>query len=215
MTDSRMALAELIEKGGDADFLKDVLAFALQCLMDMEAEAACSAGLHAHSAERVNSRNGYRDRALETRVGRIDLQVPKLRKGSYFPSFLEPRRTVEKALTAVIQEAYIQGISTRSVDTLVQAMGMTGISKSQVSYQRAMMLTHQGRAHVGARPQSRPDTGAPMCQIYGAQVSRLCGEIDERVTAFLNRPIEGKWPYLCLDATYLKVREAGHIGNRR
>ena len=173
MTDSRVALAELIEKGGDADFLKDVLAFALQRLMDMEAEAACGAGLHARSAERVNSRNGYRDRPLETRVGRIDLQVPKLRKGSYFPSFLEPRRTVEKALTAVIQEAYIQGISTRSVDALVQAMGMSGISKSQVS--------------------------------------RLCGEIDERVTAFLNRPIEGEWPYLWLDATYLKVREAGHI----
>ena len=173
MTDSRMALAELIEKGGDADFLKDVLAYSLQRLMDIETEAACGAGLNARTAERVNSRNGYRERPLETRVGRIDLQVPKLRKGSYFPSFLEPRRTVEKALTAVIQEAYIQGISTRSVDNLVQAMGMTGISKSQVS--------------------------------------RLCGEIDERVTDFLNRPIEGEWPYLWLDATYIKAREAGHI----
>ena len=173
MTDTSIALAELIEKGGDADFLKEVLAYSLQRLMDLEAEAACGAGLHARSDERVNSRNGYRERPLETRVGRIDLQVPKLRKGSYFPSFLEPRRTVEKALTAVIQEAYIQGISTRSVDNLVQAMGMTGISKSQVS--------------------------------------RLCGEIDERVTAFLTRPIEGEWPYLWLDATYIKVREAGHI----
>ena len=173
MTDPRMALAELIEKGGDADFLKDVLAFSLQRLMDLEAEAACGAGLHARTPDRVNSRNGYRERPLETRVGRIDLQVPKLRQGSYFPSFLEPRRTVEKALTAVIQEAYIQGISTRSVDNLVQAMGMTGISKSAVS--------------------------------------RLCEEIDQRVTAFLNRPIEGEWPYLWLDATYLKVREAGHI----
>jgi transposase-like protein len=141
--------------------------------MDLEAEAACGAGLNARSPERVNSRNGYRERPLDTRVGRIDLQVPKLRKGSYFPSFLEPRRTVEKALIAVIQEAYVQGISTRSVDNLVQAMGMTGISKSQVS--------------------------------------RLCGEIDERVTAFLTRPIEGEWPYLWLDATYIKVREAGHI----
>ena len=173
MTDPRMTLAELIEKGGDADFLKDVLAFSLQRLMDLEAEAACGAGLHARTPERVNSRNGYRERPLETRVGRIDLQVPKLRKGSYFPSFLEPRRTVEKALTAVIQEAYIQGISTRSVNNLVQAMGMTGIWKSAVS--------------------------------------RLCEEIDQRVTAFLTRPIEGEWPYLWLDATDLKVREAGHI----
>ena len=174
MTDPRMALAELIEKGGDADFLKDVLAFSLQRLMDLEAEAACGASLNERSPERVNSRNGYRERPLDTRVGRIDLQVPKLRKGSYFPSFLEPRRAIEKALIAVIQEAYIQGISTRSVDNLVQAMGMTtGISKSQVS--------------------------------------RLCGEIDERVNAFLSRPIEGEWPYLWLDATYIKVREAGHI----
>ncbi len=173
MTDSRVALAELIEKGGDADFLKDLLAHSLQRLMDMEAEAACGAGMHVRTPDRVNSRNGYRERPLDTRVGRIELQVPKLRKGSYFPSFLEPRRTVEKALIAVIQEAYIQGISTRSVDNLVQALGMTGISKSQVS--------------------------------------RLCSEIDERVTAFLNRPIEGLWPYLWLDATYIKVREAGHI----
>ena len=173
MTDPRMAFAELIEKGGDADFLKDVLAFSLQRLMDLEVEAACGAGLHARSSDRVNSRNGYRERSLETRVGQIDLQIPKLRKGSYFPSFLEPRRTVEKALTAVIQEAYIQGISTRSVDSLVQAMGMTGISKSAVS--------------------------------------RLCQDIDERVTAFRTRPIEGEWPYLWLDATYIKVREAGHI----
>jgi transposase-like protein len=173
MTDPRMALTELIEKGGDADFLKELLAFALQRLMELEAEAACGAGLHARTDERVNSRNGYRERPLETRVGRIDLQVPKLRKGSYFPSFLEPRRIVEKALTAVIQEAYVQGISTRSVDDLVKAMGMSGISKSQVS--------------------------------------RLCADIDERVTAFLGRPIEGEWPYLWLDATYLKVRQAGHI----
>ncbi|CAK0748962.1 transposase [Azospirillaceae bacterium] len=173
MTDPRIAFAELIEKGGDADFLKDVLAFSLQRLMDMEAEAACGAGLHARSDDRVNSRNGYRERPLDTRVGRIELHVPKLRKGSYFPSFLEPRRTVEKALVAVIQEAYVQGISTRSVDNLVQAMGMTGISRSQVS--------------------------------------RLCADIDVRVGAFLNRPIEGEWPYLWLDATYIKVREAGHI----
>ena len=103
----------------------------------------------------------------------MDLKIPKLRKGSYFPGFLEPRRAGEKALAAVIQEAYIQGVSTRSVDELVKAMGMSGISKSQVS--------------------------------------RLCADIDERVNAFLNRPIEGDWPYLWIDATYMKVREAGRI----
>ena len=118
-------------------------------------------------------RNGYRDRDWDTRAGRIALEIPKLRKGSYFPSFLEPRRTAEKALVAVIQEAYVHGVSTRSVDDLVKAMGAGGMSKSQVS--------------------------------------RLCAEIDERVNAFLSRPLEGAWPYLWLDATYLKVREGGRI----
>jgi putative transposase len=105
--------------------------------------------------------------------GRIELAIPKLRKGAYFPTFLEPRRTAEKALTAVIQEAYVPGVSTRAVDDLVKAMGGSGMSKSQVS--------------------------------------RLCEEIDERVNAFLSRPIEGAWPYLWIDATYVKVREAGRI----
>src|SRR5690606_27420213 len=125
------------------------------------------------SLARVNQRNGYRERTWQTRAGAVDLKIPKLRKGSYFPGFLEPRRASEKALAAVIQEAYIQGVSTRSVDELVKAMGMTGISKSQVS--------------------------------------RLCADIDERVNAFLNRPIERDWPYLWIDATYVKVREAGRI----
>ena len=173
MTNTTMALTDLAEKGADADFIKQTLQFALQRLMEMDVEALCRAAYGERSEERINCRNGYRDRALETRAGTVDLKIPKLRSGSYFPGFLEPRRTAEKALTAVIQEAYIQGISTRSVDELVKAMGMSGVSKSQVS--------------------------------------RLCEEIDERVQAFLNRPIEGDWPYLWIDATYVKTRQAGRV----
>ena len=141
--------------------------------MELEVGALTGAPHGKKDPGRRAQRNGYRARAWETRAGTVDLRIPKLRKGSYFPGFLEPRRMAEKALTAVIQEAYIQGISTRSVDDLVKALGMTGVSKSQVS--------------------------------------RLCGEIDERVKTFLDRPIEGDWPYLWIDATYLKVRENGRI----
>src|SRR3712207_5528058 len=173
MTDERMALIELIEKGADADLIRDMLAFAAERMMELEVEAKTGAPAGARNPDRLTHRNGYRERAWETRAGRIDLAIPKLRKGSYFPSFLEPRRTAEKALTAVIQEAYIHGISTRSVDDLVKAMGGSGVSKSQVS--------------------------------------RLCEEIDERVNAFLSRPLEGTWPYLWIDATYVKAREGGRI----
>ena len=173
MTDDRMALIELIEKGADGDLVRDLLAFAAERMMELEIEAKTGAPAGRRSPDRLTHRNGYRERAWETRAGRIELAIPKLRKGSYLPSFLEPRRTAEKALTAVIQEAYVHGISTRAVDDLVKAMGGSGVSKSQVS--------------------------------------RLCEEIDERVNAFLSRPIEGAWPYLWIDATYLKVREAGRI----
>jgi hypothetical protein len=150
-----------------------MLAFAAERLMSLEVEALTGAPAGVRSPNRLNHGNGYRERAWDTRAGRIDLSIPKLRKGSYFPVFLEPHRTPEKALTAVIQEAYVHGISTRSVDDLVKAMGASGISKSQVS--------------------------------------RLCEETDERVNAFLSRPIKGEWPYLWIDATYLKTRVAGRI----
>ena len=175
MTDERMALLELIEKGADADLVRDLLAYASERLMAAEVEQLTGAARGARTPDRINYRNGYRERGWETRVGRIELAIPKLRKGSYFPAFLEPRRTAEKALTAVIQEAYVHGVSTRSVDDLVRAMGGTGISKSQVS--------------------------------------RLCEDIDERVQAFLSRPIEGSWPYLWIDATYLKSRKGGRIAS--
>ena len=172
-TKSTIALTDLVEKGADSDLLRDMIQYVAQRLMELDTESLCAAAYGERSSERANSRNGYRERLWQTRAGAVDLKIPKLRKGSYFPGFLEPRRAGEKALAAVIQEAYIQGVSTRSVDELVKAMGMSGISKSQVS--------------------------------------RLCADIDERVNAFLNRPIEGDWPYLWIDATYMKVREAGRI----
>ncbi|OWQ99522.1 IS256 family transposase [Sphingopyxis bauzanensis] len=173
MTKDQMDLNALVGKSADGDFLRDMISFAAQRLMELEVGGLTGAAYGEKDSERLAQRNGYRDRDWETRAGTVELKIPKLRKGSYFPCFLEPRRVAEKALTAVIQEAYIQGISTRSVDDLVKAMGMSGISKSQVS--------------------------------------RLCEEIDERVTAFLERPIEGDWPYIWMDATYIKVRRAGRI----
>ena len=133
MTDDTMALRELLQKGSDASLLREMIGFAAQRLMELETEPLCGAAHGERSADRLNQRNGYRERDWETRAGTVELRIPKLRRGSYFPAFLEPRRTAEKALTAVIQEAYVQGISTRSVDALVRSMGMEGISKSQVS----------------------------------------------------------------------------------
>ena len=173
MTDDRMALVDLLQKSGDGDFLRAVAEALLQILMEADVEGLIGAGRHERSADRLNYRNGYRERSLDTRLGSLQLRIPKLRQGSYFPPFLEPRKTTEKALVTVIQEAWIGGVSTRRVDELVQAMGLSGISKSQVS--------------------------------------KLCKDIDERVNAFLDRPIDGEWPYLWLDATYLKVRDGGRI----
>ena len=161
MTDDRMVLIELIEKSADSDLVREMLSFAAERLMDAEVEARTGAAHGVRDPARQVQRNGYRERIWDTRAGRIELEIPRLRKGSYFPSFLEPRRTAEKALTAVIQEAYVHGVSTRSVDNLVKAMGASGVSKSQVS--------------------------------------RLVEEIDERVNAFLTRPLEGEWPYVWID----------------
>ena len=133
MTEDRLPLADLLAKAGDGDFLRSVAEAVVQLLMETDVEGLIGAGRHERSGERTTYRNGYRDRVWETRAGTVELRIPKLRKGSYFPGFLEPRRLAEKALTAVIQEAYIHGVSTRSVDDLVKALGMGGVSKSQVS----------------------------------------------------------------------------------
>ena len=173
MTDTTMPLIELLRQHDEGDFLRAVTEAVLQTLMEHDVEGMIGAGRYERGDGRQTWRNGYRDRELKTRLGALNLRVPKLRQGSYFPGFLEPRRTSEKALVAVIQEAWIGGVSTRKVDDLVQAMGLSGISKSTVS--------------------------------------KLCKDIDERVQEFLDRPLIGEWPYLWLDATYLKVRQGGRI----
>ena len=173
MTEPIMTLRALLEKSSDTELLREMVGFTAQRLMELETDSLTGAPYGQRSEDRINQRNGYRDRIWETRAGTVELRIPKLRKGSYFPAFLEPRRMAEKALAAVVQEAYVQGVSTRSVDDLVQAMGMTGISKSQVS--------------------------------------RLCGEIDDKIETFLTRPLEGDWPYVWLDATYVTVRQTGRI----
>ncbi len=157
MTDDRMALLELIEKGADHDLIRELLAFASERLMAAEVDQLTGAPAGARSPERINHRNGYRERGWETRVGRIELAIPKLRKGTYFPAFLEPRRTAEKALTAVIQEAYVHGISTRAVDDLVRAMGGTGVSKSQVS-RLCAEIDERVQAFLTASSSSSPTT---------------------------------------------------------
>jgi transposase-like protein len=178
MTDPTIALKEYLINIGlddDADFLRQGVELLSQMLMELEVEQQIGAGKHERTPERSNYRNGYRERTWETRVGEIGLAIPKLRRGSYFPSLLDPRRPAEKALVAVIQEAYLKGVSTRKVDALVKALGLSGIDKSKVS--------------------------------------RLCKELDQAVEEFRHRPLQPSYPYVWLDALYLKVRQNHRIVN--
>lgn len=156
-----------------ANLLLQTLLRALTTMMDSEVSALCGAGYGERSEERSNLRNGYRERTLETRLGTLELKIPKLREGSYFPCFLTPRRRWEQAFVSVVSEAYIKGVSTRKVDELVKAMGAGGMSKSEVS--------------------------------------RLCATLDEEVEAFRTRKLDKAYPYLWLDAIYLKVRDGKHV----
>jgi putative transposase len=174
----RIGLSELLRKAiidRDADFLKEGVRVLSEALMEMEVQEHVGAGRHERSPSRTGQRNGYRERSWDTRVGTVELKVPRVRDSSYFPSLLEPRRKAEKALAAVVQEAYVHGVSTRKVDELVKALGMRGISKSRVS--------------------------------------ELCGELDEEVERFRSRPLEGPYPYVWVDATYLKARQHGRVAS--
>ena len=173
MTIDKMTFLEVLNQAQDKDFLAEVAKFTLERLMDYEVTAQTGASYYGRDTDRKNYRNGYRDRSFDTRLGTLNLEIPKLREGSYFPSFLESRKRAEKALISVVQEAYVQGISTRKMDDLVKAFGMEGISKSQVS--------------------------------------ALCQDIDSKVKVFQERPLEGEWPYVWLDALYIKVREKDRV----
>jgi putative transposase len=157
-----------------ADVLRESVAVMVRELMELEVSRVAGAELGERApGRRQAQRNGYRDRRWDTRVGEIELQIPRLRTGSYLPSFLEPRRRAEQALVAVVQEAYVNGVSTRKVDRLVEQMGLRGLSKDQVS--------------------------------------RMCRALDEQVELFRNRPLEGSYPYLWLDAKVERVRERGGV----
>jgi putative transposase len=179
MAETSLSLDELVRKlMGDehADVLRESLAWFVGELMEVEVGVKIGADLHEKSAERTTHRNGYRERTWQTRAGEVELAIPRLRSGSYFPSFLEPRSRSEKALVAVVQEAYVNGVSTRKVERLVTQLGLAGMSKSTVS--------------------------------------RLCAGLDEQVRLFRERPLEGAYPYLWLDAKVERVREPGGVRHK-
>jgi transposase-like protein len=176
MTDPTIALKEYLSNIGlesDADFLRQGMELLAQMMIEAEATEQIGAGKYERTDARQNYRNGSRSRRWETRVGELDLAIPKLRQGSFFPSLLDPRRPAEKALLSVVQEAYVKGVSTRKVDALAQALGLDGMDKSKVS--------------------------------------RICKELDQAVQEFRERPLAASYPYVWLDALYVKVRQNGRV----
>src|SRR5829696_4712213 len=135
MAEEKMPLLDTLRKGEEPgeDPLRQIVRWAVQELMEAEVAERIGAGRYERTEERSTQRNGYRPRTWDTRVGSLELQIPKLRQGSYLPGWLEPRRRAEQALVAVVAEAYVQGVSTRKVEAVVQALGISGISKSEVS----------------------------------------------------------------------------------
>jgi transposase-like protein len=168
-----VALLHKAQASDDLDFLREGVRVLVHALMEEEVTQHVGAKRHERTTERTGQRNGHRERQWDTRVGSLTLSVPRVRDGGYFPALLEPRRRAEQALLAVVQEAYVHGVSTRRVDDLVRALGMTGMSKSEVS--------------------------------------RICGALDAEVQRFRTRPLVGPFPYVWLDATYLKVRQHGRV----
>jgi putative transposase len=168
-------LLDAIRAGGDLDVIRRSVELVLQALIDVEATEVIGAERHERTPARTNLRNGTRDRLLATKAGDVELKIPKLRSGSFFPAVLERRRRIDRALFAVVIEAYVHGVSTRKVDDLVAALGLeSGISKSEVS--------------------------------------RICAELDATLEAFRTRPLgHVEFPYLLLDATYVKARVAGRV----
>ena len=167
MASLRMTLLDLLnkdEQGADPSFLRDGVRLLAQELMDAEVTQLAGAGLHERSENRLTYRNGYREREWDTRVGSVDLQIPKLRQGAYFPSLLEPRRRHERALLAVVQEAYVHGVSTRAVDSLAEALGLKGISKDQTSAGTPRMTTVRSCSWSKVRV-VRPGARRPTLQI--------------------------------------------------
>ena len=177
----KSAIADLLDAlraGGDLDIIGEGLAVVLQALIDAEATEVIGADRYQPTASRTTHRNGSRGRLLSTKAGDVELRIPKLREGSFFPALLEPRRRIDQALLAVVMEAYVHGTSTRKVDDLVKALGVdAGISKSEVS--------------------------------------RICGELDHEVAGFRSRSLSHiAFPYLFVDATYLKARVDGRVVSR-
>jgi len=165
-----------LESLGDGDILRGSLQLLVQTLINLELEEKIGAAHHERTETRTNHRNGSRERELETRLGSLNLSIPKLRQGSFFPSLLQPRKRAEQALLSVVQEAYVAGVSTRKVDELAQALGLEGMHKSKVS--------------------------------------RACQLLDKNVAEFRERPLTGHYPYIWLDATYIKIREGGRVQNQ-